>query len=255
MVHQDWRAVAQHTFVPTIQFNKEFLAIVVGLLGTTISPYLFFWQATMEAEGIAHRRKKMIVDKKMLDEMKMDVNVGMLLSNMVMFFIILTTGSILFTAGIRNISTVEQAAQALQPLAGRLTYLLYAMGVLGTGLLAIPVLAGAQSYMLAETFGWVAGLDKKFTQAKSFYISIIISLLVGLSLDFLGISPIQALLYTAICYGLTAPVLIAIILHIGNNKTIMQENTNSRLSNLLGFTTLTVMTAAAIGLIYFLWKG
>ncbi len=255
MVAQDWTSVAKHTVLPTIQFNKEFLSIVVGLLGTTISPYLFFWQATMEAEGIAHRRKKMVVDKKMLDNMKMDVNVGMLLSNMVMFFIILTTGSILYNAGIRQIDTVDQAARALEPLAGRLTYLIFALGVLGTGLLAIPVLAGSQSYMLAETFGWVAGLDKTFTQAKSFYISIIISLLVGLSLDFLGISPIQALLYTAICYGLTAPVLIAIILHIGNNKKIMQDNTNSTLSNVLGFTTLFVMTAAAVGLIYFLIVG
>ncbi|MEO6915389.1 MAG: divalent metal cation transporter, partial [Chitinophagaceae bacterium] len=213
---------------------------------------LFFWQATMEAEDMAQRKKKIIVNKRILGNMKTDVNVGMLLSNSVMFFIILTTGSVLYNSGIRQIDTVDQAARALEPLTGKLTYLIFAIGVLGTGLLAIPVLAGTQSYMLAETFGWEASLDKKFTQAKAFYISIIISLLVGLSLDFLGVSPIKALLFTAISYGLTAPVLIAIILHIGNNKKIMKTNTNSKISNILGFITLAVMTVSAIALIYFL---
>ena len=207
----------------------------------------------MEAEGIAHSSQKVIVDKRVLNNMKTDVNIGMLLSNVVMFFIILTTGSVLFPAGIVHIDTVDQAAKALEPLAGKFTYLIFALGILGTGLLAIPVLAGSQSYMLAETFGWEAGLDKKFTQAKAFYVAIIISLLVGLSLDFLGVSPIKALLYTAISYGLTAPVLIAIILHIGNNKKIMGANTNSDFSNLLGFITLILMTIAAITLIYFLF--
>ena len=136
---------------------------------------------------------------------------------------------------------------------GKLTYLIFAFGVIGTGLLAIPVLAGSQSYMLAETFNWETGLDKKFSQAKPFYVAIIISLLVGLSLDFLGVSPIKALLYTAISYGLTAPVLVAIILHIGNNKKVMGTNTNSKLSNILRFITLILMTFAAIGLIYFLF--
>ncbi len=255
MVKQDWWAVAKNTFIPTIQFNKEFLSIIVAILGTTISPYLFFWQATMEAEDIANSRKKIIVNKRVLANMKTDVNIGMFLSNLVMFFIILTTGSILYTAGIRQIDTVDQAALALEPLAGKLTYFILAIGVIGTGLLAIPVLAGSQSYMLAETFGWDAGLDKKFPEARAFYLSIIISLLVGLSLDFLGVSPIKALLYTAISYGLTAPVLIAIILHIGNNKKIMKENTNSRLSNILGFITLILMTVAAVALIYFLFTN
>jgi len=253
MVKQNWRLIAKSTFVPTIKLNKEFISILVALLGTTISPYLFFWQATMEAEDITHSKRKIIVNKRVLDNMKTDVNIGMLLSNVVMFFIILTTGSVLFPAGIRQIETVDQAAKALEPLTGKLTYLIFALGVVGTGLLAIPVLAGSQSYMLAETFGWQSGLDKKFPQAKSFYVAIIISLTVGLSLDFIGVSPIKALLYTAISYGLTAPVLIAIILHIGNNKTVMGSNTNSKFSNLLGFITLVLMTAAAITLIYFLF--
>ena len=170
--------------------------------------------------------------------MKEDVNIGMLLSNVVMFFIILTAGSVLHNAGIRQIDTVDQAAKALQPLTGNLAYLIFTIGIIGTGLLAIPVLAGALSYMLSETFGWEAGLDKKFSQAKGFYITIIISLLVGLSLDFIGISPIQALVYTAILYGITALVLIAIIMHIGNNKKVMNEFTNSKLSNFLGGITI-----------------
>ena len=254
MVKVDWGDVLKHTVIPTLQINKEFLSILVAILGTTISPYLFFWQATMEADSIAHSKRKIIVNKRILDDMKIDVNFGMAFSNMVMFFIILTTGTVLYQAGIRQIDTVDQAAKALEPLAGKLTYLIFAIGVIGTGLLAIPVLAGAQSYMLAETFGWKAGLDKKFTQAKSFYVSIIISLLVGLSLNFLHISPIKALLYTAILYGLTAPVLIVIIMHIGNNKAIMGENTNSTLSNILGGITFLVMTFAAIALLYFQFR-
>ncbi len=253
MIKQDWGAVLKNTFVPTIHFNKEFISILVALLGTTISPYLFFWQATMEAEDMAHNQKVM-VNKRALDDMKTDVNFGMLFSNVVMFFIILTAGSVLFPAGIKQINTVEQAAKALEPLAGSFTYWIFGIGVIGTGLLAIPVLAGSQSYMLAETFGWKAGLDKRFPQARSFYISIIISLLVGLSLNFIGITPIQALLYTAILYGLTAPVLIAIILHIGNNKKIMKTHTNSKLSNILGGITLALMTAAAMALLYFQFK-
>jgi NRAMP (natural resistance-associated macrophage protein)-like metal ion transporter len=252
MVGQNWLQVARNTFIPTLKLDKEFISILVAILGTTISPYLFFWQTTMEAEDQAHKGVVM-VNKRMLDNMKTDVNLGMFLSNLVMFFMILTTGSVLFKGGIHRIDTVDQAAKALEPLAGQLTYAIFATGVMGTGLLAIPVLAGSQSYMLAETFGWKAGLDKKFTQAKPFYISIIVSLLVGLSLNFFGVSPIKALLYTAMAYGLTAPVLIAVIMHIGNNKKIMKEHTNSRLSNILGGFTLLVMTIAAIALICFLF--
>jgi len=251
MVKQDWGVIVKSTFIPDVKFDKNFLSIIVAILGTTISPYLFFWQATMEAEGIAHSRKKVIVDKQVLGNMEKDVNFGMFFSNVVMFFIILTAGSVLYKAGIRQIDTVDQAAKALEPLTGPFTYLIFAIGVIGTGLLAIPVLAGSQAYMLAETFDWQAGLDKQFTQAKSFYISIVLSLLVGLSLNFIGISPIQALVYTAILYGLTAPVLIAIILHIANNKKIMGDKTNSRLSNILGGITLLLMTLAAVGLLYF----
>ncbi|HEY4286795.1 MAG TPA: divalent metal cation transporter [Puia sp.] len=251
LVHPNWAAIAHHTFIPTMHFDKDFLNIIVALLGTTISPYLFFWQAIMEVEQKEHSRKRIVVNKRVLEDMRGDVNVGMFFSNMVMFFIILTAGTVLFDAGVHKVDTVEQAAQALKPVAGNLSYLLFAVGVIGTGLLAIPVLTGCISYMLAEIFSLSRGLDKKFYQAKYFYIIIIISLVAGLLMQFLGITAVQALFYTAILYGLTAPVMIAIILHIGNNKKIMGENTNSPLSNLLGFLTLLLMTAAAVGLIWF----
>jgi Mn2+/Fe2+ NRAMP family transporter len=208
----------------------------------------------MEVEDQQHtrtRKKRIIVDKRALDNMRSDVNIGMLFSNLVMYFVILTAGSVLFSAGIKNIETVEQAAQALKPLAGRLSYELFAIGVLGTGILAIPVLAGSLSYMLAETLQFSMGLDKKFNEARRFYTVIILSLIAGLSMQLLGLSPVRALLYTAILYGLTSPVMIAVILHIGNNKKIMGEHTNTRLSNVLGFLTLILMTAAAVALIYF----
>ena len=191
-----------------------------------------------------------MVNKKIIGEMKKDVDFGMALSGVVVWFIILTTGTVLFRAGINEINTVEEAARALRPLAGDLAYILFAIGILGTGLLAIPVLSGALSYIFCETFGWQEGLDKKFQEAKPFYIIISLSLILGLSLNYVGITPIQALIYSAILYGITAPVIIAIILHICNNKKIMGENTNSKMSNFLGFTTLILMTVCAVALIY-----
>jgi NRAMP (natural resistance-associated macrophage protein)-like metal ion transporter len=250
---QDWLAVLKGTFIPSITFDKKFIAILVAILGTTISPYLFFWQATMEVEDMKHRKHRkghLMIDKKIIDDMKQDVNSGMLFSNVVMFFLILTAGTVLYNGGIHQIDTVEQAAQALKPLAGNFAYLLFALGVIGTGLLAIPVLSGSLSYIITETFGWKQGLDKKFHEAKSFYIIIAVSLILGLLMNYIGISPIKALIYSAILYGLTAPVLIAIILHIANNKKVMGEYTNGTRSNILGFATLILMTAAAAVMLY-----
>ncbi|MDP1844528.1 MAG: divalent metal cation transporter [Sediminibacterium sp.] len=247
---QDWLLILKSTFIPTIQFNKEFIGILVAILGTTISPYLFFWQATMEVEEMKQKKKQLIVNKKIIGDMKQDVDFGMLFSNLVMFFIILTTGTVLFNGGIHQIDTVEQAAQALKPLAGNSAYLLFAVGVIGTGLLAIPVLSGSLSHIFCETFGWKEGLDNKFNEARPFYIIIAISLVLGLSLNYVGISPVKALIYSAVLYGLTAPVLIAIILHICNNKKVMGQFTNNTKSNILGFTALILMSIAAIVLIY-----
>lgn len=250
LYHQDVIKILKATVIPTIEFNKEYIGILVGILGTTISPYLFFWQASMEVEEMKHKKKHLMVNKKIIHEMKEDVDFGMSFSGLVMFFIILTTGTVLYNSGIHEINTVEQAAKALKPLAGDAAYLLFAIGVIGTGLLAIPVLSGSLSYIITETFGWEQGLDKKFHEAKAFYIVIAISLLLGLSLNYIGISPIKALIYTAILYGLTAPVLIAIILHICNNKKIMGKFINTTTTNILGFAALIIMTLAAALLIY-----
>ena len=187
--------------------------------------------------------------------MKLDVRFGIGFSNLVFYFIILTTGTVLFNAGIHNIDSVEQAAGALRPLAGDLSYVLFTLGVLGTGFLAIPVLSGALSYIISETFGWAEGLDKKFHEAKAFYIVIIVSLIAGLSLNYIGISPIKALIWTAVLYGVTSPILIAIILHMSNNKKVMGKYTNNRWSNLFGIMTLVLMTAASFLLLYFQFWG
>jgi len=251
---QDLMVILKGTFIPTIKFDKNYISILVAILGTTISPYLFFWQATMEVEDIKNK-KILVLNKKIMKEMKADVDFGMLFSNLVMFFIILTTGTVLFNGGIHQIDTVEQAAQALKPLAGNFAYLLFAVGVIGTGLLAIPVLSGSLSYIISETFGWEQGLDKKFHEAKAFYLVIAISLILGLLMTKLGISPVKALIYSAILYGLTAPVLIAIILHIANNKKVMGTYTNGKLSNILGFATLILMTAAAVIMLYLQFAG
>lgn len=252
---QDWMKILKSTFIPTLHFNKEYISILVGILGTTISPYLFFWQASMEVEEMKHKKSHLVVNKKIIGDMKQDVDFGVSFSGLVMFFIILTTGTVLFNGGIHQIDTVEQAAMALKPLAGNAAYLLFAIGVIGTGLLAIPVLSGSLSYIITEAFSWQQGLDKKFHEAKAFYSIIAISLILGLSLNYIGISPIKALIYAAILYGLTAPVLIAIILHICNNKKVMGKYTNGRMANILGFATLLLMTAAAVALIYLQLTG
>ena len=246
---QDFKEILMATFIPEIKFNKEYIAILVGILGTTISPYLFFWQASVEVEEM-NVKKRLMVNKKIIHEMEQDVDFGMGFSGFVMYFIILTTGTVLYKSGIHQIDTVEQAAMALKPLAGDMAYVLFAVGIVSTGLIAIPVLSGSLAYIFSETFGWEQGLNKKFHEAKGFYLIISFSLLVGLSLNYIGISPIDALIYTAILYGMTAPVLIVIILHISNNKEIMGENTNSTLSNALGLGALIIMTLATGTLLY-----
>ncbi len=249
LYQQNFIAILKATFIPTIEFNKDFIAILVGILGTTISPYLFFWQASVEVEEM-NDKKHLIVNKKIIREMEKDVDFGMSFSGFVMYFIILTTGTVLYSSGIHQIETVEQAAMALKPLAGDMAYLLFAIGIIGTGLIAIPVLSGSLSYIFTETFGWEKGLNKKFHEAKGFYFIIGLSLFLGLSLNYVGISPIDALIYTAILYGLTAPILIAIILHIANNKEVMGEHTNSLIVNILGVLAFIIMTAAAVVLVY-----
>jgi Mn2+/Fe2+ NRAMP family transporter len=250
----DWVAAAKATFIPHISFDKEYLGILVAILGTTISPYLFFWQTTMEVEELEHKQKNgrvIVVSNRMFSMMRQDINIGMLLSNLIMYFIILTAGSVLAKAGVHNINTVRDAAEALKPLAGNAAYFLFAFGILGTGLLAIPVLSGSLSYIVSETFNWQRGLDKKFHEAPGFYFIMVISLIAGLMMNYVGFGAIKALIYSAMLYGLTAPVLIAIILLICNNKEIMGARVNGARANILGVATFFLMALSAIALLYF----
>lgn len=252
LVKQNWSEILLATFIPYIKFNKEFISILVAILGTTISPYLFFWQSNMSIEERNHKSNQ--TEKKEIKDMKMDVNIGMLFSNIVMFFIILTTGTVLFPAGITQIETVKEAALALKPLAGEFAHLLFALGVIGTGLLAIPILAGCLGYMFAEAFGWERGLDKKLSNAKGFYAVILASMGIALFLNTIGLNPIKSLIYSAILYGFITPFLIALILYIANSKPIMGEFANGKLSNILGIATLLLTTGAAAALIL-AWFG
>lgn len=253
LVKLDFGSMLLQTLIPSIRFEKDYLIILVGILGTTISPYLFFWQTSMEVEEVGNKKNTIVVDKKLITEMRQDVDFGMFLTCLVFYFIILTTGTVLFGEGIHDINTVQDAAIALRPLAGESAYWLFALGVIGTGMLAIPVLAGAVSYILAEAFDWNEGMDKKYYEAKGFYAVMVMALGIGLSFDFIGLSPIDALLLAAVLYGVTAPVLIAMVMHISNNKDIMGTFVNGRWSNILGSAALLLMTGAAGVLIYFLW--
>lgn len=246
LVKQDWGEVLYFTFIPEIKWDREFLYILVAIFGTTISPYLFFWQATMSCEENQHNGNSL---KEEFKDMRLDVNVGMAFSNLAMYFIILATGSILFKNGITDINTVEDAAKALEPLAGEFAYIIFSIGVLGVGFLSIPVLAGCIGYMGAELFDWRSGLDKKWKEAKRFYATIIGSLLIGLIINLFGIDPIKSLIFTAVVYGVITPFLIAIILHICNSKEVMGEHTNNLVRNSLGIFATLLMGVAALVLI------
>lgn len=252
ITNTDWISALKATALPNFTFNKETVALIVAIFGTTISPYLFFWQTSMEVESKLLKVKRFftrwLVTKHELRDMEQDVTSGMLLSNVVMWFVIVTAAVTLNANGLTNIETVQDAAEALRPIAGNLAYAIFAIGIISVGFLAIPVLAGASSYALSETFGWREGLERKFYQAKQFYWVIIISTIVGLIIPLIGIHPVKALFYTGIFYGITSPILIYVILHVANNKKLMGRYTSSKLSNALGYTTFVIMTVALVAL-------
>lgn len=257
---QNWGQALQNTLIPTIQFDKDYLLNVVAILGTTISPYLFFWQASQEieeeiGEGRTTVRSRTGISKVELKWMRTDVIAGMFLSNVVMWFIITTTASTLFQHGIKNIDSAPKAAEALRPIAGDFAYLLFAVGIIGTGLLAVPVLAGSAAYAVAETFKLREGLYLKLRQAPGFYGVIAFSTLLGFAMNFIGINPIQALYYTAVLNGIVAPPLLLMIMLIGNNRTIMKSKVNGRMSNTLGWITTIAMSIAAVALLLTLGAG
>ncbi|GAC1391705.1 MAG: Nramp family divalent metal transporter [Candidatus Saccharimonadales bacterium] len=260
LAHLNWGNVLQHAFVPHITFSKDQLLLICAILGTTISPYLFFWQTSQEVEekilkGKASLQSRRGTNKAELRSMRVDVWSGMLLSNIVMFFIIAACGAILYTHGITNINSAAQAAEALRPFAGNATYLLFSFGIIGMGLLAIPVLAGSSSYALSEAFRWKEGLYRPLKQAHAFYGVIIISMLVGLAMNFIGLDPIKALIYSAVANGIVAPVILALILIIASNSKIMGRWVNKRPVTWLGWFITALMTISGIAAIYSLIQG
>ena len=256
IVKQDWIQIFIATVLPQIELSPRYILLIVAIFGTTISPYLFFWQADEEVEEIEEEKKvrklkRHIVTKHELKNMRGDVTFGMFFSNVVMFFIIATTASTLFVNGIHDIQTADQAAAALKPLAGNASSLLFTLGIVGTGLLAIPVISGSAAYALSEALGWKEGMNKKFREAKMFYVVIIAATLIGFLMTLTNVNPFDALFFTAVLYGAISPILILFMLHIANKKSIMGNNTNSLLSNFLGLSAFFIM-AAAIGLLVFL---
>jgi len=250
LAHLHWDEVLKHTVTPHITASKDQLLLICAILGTTISPYLFFWQTSQEVEQeimggnttLAARQND--CHPKQIRAMRIDVWSGMFLSNLVMFFIIAACGALLFTHGITNISSAAQAAEALRPFAGNATYLLFATGIIGTGMLAIPVLAGSSSYAFAESFKLHEGLYRKFKQAHAFYGVIILSMLVGLGLNFIGLDPIKALIYSAVFNGIVAPVVLILIVIISSNKRIMGDWVNKRSTTWIGWAITSVMVLA-----------
>jgi len=252
LAHLDWSSVLRSAAVPKIGFNKDQFLLLAAILGTTISPYLFFWQTSQEVEEQILQGKTTVklrqaeTTKAEVKSMRIDVWSGMLLSNLVMFFIIAACGAILFTHGITNIQSTAQAAEALRPFAGNATYTLFAIGIIGTGMLAIPVLAGSSSYAFAESFRWKEGLYYKLRQAYAFYGVIIISMLVGLGINFIHLDPIKALIYAAVGNAIVAPIILLCIVLLSSNKKIMGKWVNGRFTTSIGWIVTIMMAIAGI---------
>jgi NRAMP (natural resistance-associated macrophage protein)-like metal ion transporter len=246
--------VLRGTLIPTITFDPAFLSVLVAILGTTISPYLFFWQASQEVEeevelGRTHLWQRRGATDEELKYRAWDVNIGMALSNLVMYFIILATAATLWKAGQTDIQSAADAAVALEPLAGPWAKTLLALGLIGAGFLAVPILTGSAAYAIAEAFGWKYGLNENPRHAVEFYAVIVIATLVGLAINFIGIDPIKALFWSAVINGLLAPPLMVLIMLISNDTGIMGNRNNGPAINILGGVATLAMFAAAIALI------
>ena len=253
VVGANWSQVLHATLVPSMPSSRNEWETLVAILGTTISPYLFFWQASEEVEEeksagqrtLAQRRG---ATKEELGLRNIDVGVGAFFSNMVMFFIILTTAITLNRHGIVNIETSRQAAEALKPFAGSFAAALFTWGIVGVGFLAIPTLAGSTAYAFAETLGWRQGLNKRLRQARWFYALILVSTGVGVALDFIGINPVKALYWTAVINGLLAPFLLVAILIVAGDKKLMQGQPSSRLGWIVVAVTTVAMFVAGVAM-------
>lgn len=254
-ININWGEVFKFGFLPKLHTSKDALFLICGVLGTTISPYLFFWQSSQEVEeNILNGRtsiKQRLFETTARDIKKMRVDVwsGMFFSNLVMFFIILTCATVLYKNGVTNIQSAADAALALKPLAGNYAGLLFALGIIGTGLLAVPVLAGSAAYALAESFGWKQGLYRKLKKAYAFYGIIIITMALGATLNFFGFNPIKILIYSAVVNGLVAPVVLVLIVSISSNKRIMGQWVNSKKIESLGWILSVLMIIAGVAAI------
>ena len=254
IINMDWSILLHDGLIPQITFSKTQILLITGILGTTISPYLFFWQTSQEIEEEISEGKTTIISRKgtniaEVKKMRIDIWAGMFLSNLVMFFIIAVCSSTLFANGITNIETAADAARALAPLAGDFAFLLFAIGIIGTGLLAIPILAGSTAYAISESFGWKEGLYRKFKTAHAFYGVIVVSIIIGIILNFIGINPIKALIYSAIANGIVAPVILVFIVKISGSKKIMGDFKNSFIKNTIGWIATIFMGITAVAAI------
>jgi Mn2+/Fe2+ NRAMP family transporter len=230
MVNVDWVTVLKHTLIPTMTGTRAELVALIAVFGTTVSPYLFFWQASEEVEEETERHELPAVEAHHLAAMRVDVVGGMGSAVFVAFAIIVAAALTLHPAGVTNIETAAQAAAALQPIAGRWAGTVFALGIIGLGLLAVPVLAGSTAYAVSEAFGWNEGLSKRFRDARSFYVIIMASSLIGVALGFGGLDPIRSLYYAAILNGVTAPPLIILMIMLARSKTLMGTHRSGRLS-------------------------
>lgn len=252
LVHQDWKEIAINTFIPHIQLNSIYIMTMIGFIGTTISPYLFFWQPSEEIEEeicdgrITDFSCKPKVNKGNIKAMMWDTKIGMLFSNIITFFVLLTTAATLNANGITSIDTPQQAALALKPLAGNWAYLLFAIGIIGVGLQSIPVLAGSVGYAIAETFGLKEGLSKSFLKAKAFYLIIGISTFVGLLMNLIGVNTMQALYYAAIINGVASIPLIAIIIKLSDDEKVVGKYRTAKHNKIIGWIVLTFITIAVL---------
>lgn len=246
----NWAEVLQKTIIPTIVFSKDQIFLITAVLGTTISPYLFFWQTSQEVEEQILGGKTTLKLRQEettpveVKNMRMDVWSGMFLSNLVMFFIIAASAATLFAHGITNITSAAQAAEALRPIAGERVYFLFALGIIGTGMLAVPILAGSASYAISESMGWKFGLYRKLREANAFYGVIIISTGIGLLINLLGFDPIKALIYSAVFNGLIAPVILVLIIVLSGNAKIMGRWVNGKITTIFGWLIVALMTLA-----------
>jgi Mn2+/Fe2+ NRAMP family transporter len=256
IIKQDWQLTLQNSFLPTISFEPKFILNMVAFFGTTISPYLFFWQTYEEVEEqISHHHAKTLNptlpdNARTLQHMRLDTIFGMFYASLIAYFIIVTTASTLHLNQLTDIQTASQAAEALRPLAGNFTYLLFAIGIVGAGLLGIPVLAASASYAFSEAFGFKLGLCHKFKDARKFYLVIALAVIFGLFINLLPIPPFKMLYYAAVINGLVAPVLMIIILKIANDKQVLGQHTNSPLSNFLGVIITLIMGGCGLLLLY-----